>query len=78
MTVHDRALRIDRAQRLAILTAADYKCQLNYPGICSVNATEIADVGEFKAACKECRRHRDGRRSVSAQLAGQRMRRTRP
>ena len=74
--INDRALRIDRATRLQILTDADYKCQLNYPG-CSINATEIADAGTLKAACKECRRQRDTRRAAAAQSAGRAMRRNR-
>lgn len=74
----DRALRVDRATRLAILEAADYKCQLQYLNVCTVTATELAHVGTLKAACKECRRHRENRRQLSGRMAAARMRRARP
>lgn len=74
----DRALRVDRATRQQILTDADYKCQLQYQNVCTVTATELAHVGTLKAACKECRRHRETRRQMAGQMAAGRMRRTRP
>ena len=75
MTAPDPAIRIDRAQRLEILEAAGYKCQLEYPGICSITATEIADVGTLKAACKNCRRQRDSRKHMARRLAGRNIKR---
>lgn len=82
MTANDHGVRADRATRLEILTAADYKCQLEYSG-CSITATELAQAGELngtpilKASCKECRRQRDTTRQIGNRLAANRLRRAR-
>lgn len=83
MTLDDKAMQVDRATRQQILTDAAYKCQLNYPNICTISATELADAGTIngtttiKAACKECRRQRDNRRSQGNRLAAHSIRRQR-
>ena len=76
MTLNDNALRVDRETRQQILDDAHYQCQLKYQD-CTVTATEIADVGELKAACKECRWRRESNRSRGNRLAGDALRRTR-
>jgi hypothetical protein len=75
-TDNDHQLRVDRETRLNIFKAADYRCQLQYPD-CTITATELADVGELKASCKECRRRRDATRSKGNQLAAAVLRRNR-
>lgn len=77
MTLSDKAARVDRATRQAILDAANGRCQLDYAD-CTITATEIVDVGgELKAACKPCRQRRDMNRSHGNRLAGHALRRTR-
>lgn len=75
--ISDKALRVDRQTRQDILTAANYRCQLNYPD-CTVSATELADCGDcVKAACQPCRRQREANRSRGNSLAAVALRRSR-
>lgn len=78
MTLSDKALRVDRATRQAVLDAANGRCELGYKD-CTITATEIADIGgELKAACQPCRQQRDANRSHGNRLAAHALRRSRP
>jgi hypothetical protein len=77
MTLSDKAARVDRATRQAVLDEARYQCQLGY-GDCTVTATEITDVGgQLKAACQPCRQRRETNRSHGNRMAGNAIRRSR-
>ena len=69
------SVMFDRAVRLQVSDRRSSRVPTRYRG-CTVGATEIADCGEPKAACKSCRMAREDRKSEGMRMATARLRRS--